>query len=228
MSRLADLMRRFGWNRSKHDARLTGRLYHLSTHRYRWYDWGHRVMAILGRANGGSYDNPSPPTWWYVEIAPKIMWRTRYPRRRYEVVKSYDEMRRRTSGLNEDEMYRWRAVGADQDGDVVLGRRWWGDPFYGLDYAEVRIVHRWMRRWRWKNWFGLRSWLYTQALHAAVNQRKPFSCGVNPPAGSGGYSHWRCQLKKRHDGLHRFNAYVWGDVGGIEMPLVAHEPEVKQ
>ncbi len=63
-------------------------------------------------------------------------------------------------------------------------------------------------------WFGLRSWLFSQGLHAAVYRKKPFSCGAQPPKGQGGYSHWLCTLRRGHDGMHRFNNYTWGEIGG--------------
>lgn len=33
----------------------------------------------------------------------------------------------------------------------------------------------------------------------------------NPDRGGGGYPHWRCALKRRHKGYHRYNEYVWLD-----------------
>jgi hypothetical protein len=40
---------------------------------------------------------------------------------------------------------------------------------------------------------------------------------VTPARGSGGYDHWHCQLKRRHEGKHR---YTWiGSGFGVE-----HEP----
>ena len=37
--------------------------------------------------------------------------------------------------------------------------------------------------------------------------------------GSGGYVHWRCRRPRGHDGLHRFNSYIWAPNG-----MVSYEP----
>lgn len=34
--------------------------------------------------------------------------------------------------------------------------------------------------------------------------------------GEGGYTHWRCDLRRRHDGLHRYRNYVWDQEGQTE------------
>jgi hypothetical protein len=67
----------------------------------------------------------------------------------------------------------------------------------------------------------LRSWLYTQGLHAAVHTKKPFACQAAPPRGSGGYSHWHCGLKRRHAGPHRYNNYEWDPT----KPSVEYAPD---
>lgn len=56
---------------------------------------------------------------------------------------------------------------------------------------------------------GVRRWIYLKALHAAVERKIPFTCQVTPDRNSGGYTHWHCQLKKRHEGKHRFGNYTW-------------------
>jgi hypothetical protein len=218
--RIEKTLRAWGWNRR---TGLRCRFWSLAYARHPWWDWGHRVMILVGSDFGGNWDSPKPPTWWYVAAPHGRMRRTGYPRRRYEVVKNYEAMRARMKGLNEDQSYEWRAIGVSQDGDLHLGRQYWGGTFYGLDYAELPILLRWLIRWQLANWFGLRSWLYSQALHAAVYCKKPGSCAQPPPKGGGGYSHWLCQLKRNHDGLHRFNNMVWGEVGGETLP-VAHVP----
>jgi len=102
--------------------------------------------------------------------------------------------------------------------------RYWGGNFYGLRACDVALLRRYLRMWRRLDWFGLRSWLYAQGLHAAVHRKKPGACNAVPPHGHGGYDHWYCQRKRRHDGLHRVNSYVWGEIAG--QPLGAtYAPE---
>jgi len=221
---------KMGWHKSKHDNRITGRIHHLLLrNNRRWWDWGHSVMILVGTCRGGNYDAPSPPTWWYRLGPPKPMWRTKWPRHplsTFQVVTDYEEFHRLTEGLNEDQMYEWQAICVDQDDELQLGHRYWGGNFYGLRKWDVALLRRYLRMCRRHDWFGLRSWLYGQALHAAVHQRKPFTCQATPPRNSGGYDHWHCTLRRRHDGMHRFNNYMWGEVGGEEIGHVVHVPEV--
>lgn len=49
----------------------------------------------------------------------------------------------------------------------------------------------------------------------------------SPPKGSGGYSHWHCQLKRHHDGLHRFNNMTWGEIDGMELGVVHHPVDAR-
>lgn len=198
-----------------------------------WWDWGHWLMILFGDNDGGNWAEPSAPTWWYIEAGTKRMIRTGDPRRTFRVVKDYDEFRSLTDGLNEDEMYRWKALCLDGDGELQLGHRYWGKAFYGLPHDELRLLRRYLRMVRRHGWFGVRSWLYFQGLHAAVNRKKPWSCGAIPPKGMGGYSHWRCILKRRHDGMHRCGNYVWGEVGGepigtLYEPQTAPTPSTSQ
>lgn len=75
--------------------------------------------------------------------------------------------------------------------------------------------------------FGLRRWVYYKALHAAVDRKIPFTCQQVPPPNSGGYSHWHCELKRKHTGDHRRGAYTWstGRVqhSPIDSPAVVRE-----
>src|SRR6185437_7202827 len=213
--RAAKLMRSRKWSYEKPSNGLRARLYALVVAHHPWWDWGHYLMILTGTDFGGNWSEPEPPTWWYHRVGKKQMWRTGYPRDRFQIIKGdYEEFRRLTEGLNEDRMYEWKAVGFDQDGQLFLGHRYWGGDFYGLPQDEVAIVRRYLRMAHRHGWFGLRHWLYSQALHAAVYRHKPGSCRATPPKGQGGYDHWFCQLKRRHDGMHRFNNYVWGDIGG--------------
>lgn len=189
----------------------------LVSPRYRWWDWGHRLMAIAGEDFGGNWSEPSPPTWYYRLGSGKRMWRTGFPIHplpTIEVIKDYSTFRERTAGLNEDEMYEWKAICTDQDGELRLGKQYWGGNFYGLTRWEVRLLGKYLRQWRRHDWWGARSWLYALGLNAAVDQRKPFTCQATPPRDSGGYSHWHCDQKRRHDGPHRFRNYAWWETGG--------------
>ena len=217
--RLAGLMRRAGWYSAKHDNWITGRLYHLMVRGTRWWDWGHKVMILTGTCVGGNYDAPRPPTWWYRLGASKPMWRTgfpRYPLSTYQVITDYSTFRQLTEGLNEDEMYHWQAFHMGQDDELHLGHTFWGGKFFGLTYGDTALLRRYLRSWHRRNWFGVRSWIYTQALHAAVHEHKPFSCHQAPGRGSGGYTHWHCQRRKHHTGTHQYRSCTWSDGGRVE------------
>lgn len=80
---------KLGWHKVKHDNWITGRIHHLLLRRAPWWDWGHRVMILVGTCIGGNYDAPEPPTWWYRLGPPKRMRRTGFPRHplsTYEVI----------------------------------------------------------------------------------------------------------------------------------------------
>jgi hypothetical protein len=209
---LARWMRRRDWHYQKPQNGLRHRLYDLVSEQHPWYDWGHRLMILTGSDDCGNWGEPEPPTWFYRLGEPKRMIRTKYPQHplaTFEIVTDYTEFRRRTKGLNEDEMYAWKAIGTSQDGELILGHRFWGGKFYGMPDWEVALLRRYLRMWRRLDWFGLRSWLYSQGLHAAVHQKVPRTCQVSPPPGSGGYSHWYCDQKRKHAGPHRYRNYEW-------------------
>lgn len=196
-----------------------------------WHDWGHRLMALVGQDNCGNWSSPTPPTWWYRHTEPRPMWHTRYPtwpRRSYEIIKDYRTFRARTEWLNKDQLDDWKAIYVGEDDDLRLGHQYWGGDFYGLTRWEARILARYLRAWRRLDWWGLRSWLYSQGLHAAVHHKIPFRCHATPPRGSGGYQHWHCTEKRGHQGLHRFNAYVWGDIEGEPMPVTHMDQEASR
>lgn len=227
MRSLARRCRKRNWHYSEHDQHLRGRLVRLLDMRYPWYDWGHRALVLFGDCEGGNYGDPKPETWWYRRGECKRMWRTNYPRyplSTFEVITDYATFKKRTEGLNGDQMDEWQAIYVDQDGELCLGHRWWGGAFYGMREDEVALLRRYLRRWRRHTWWGLRSWICCQALHAAVHCKKPGSCQAVPPKGSGGYSHWHCQLKRNHDGLHRFNNMTWGEIDGMDLGGVIHHP----
>lgn len=223
---LAKLMRRRGWAYKTPRDGLRRRLYCLTIDRWPWWDWGHPLMTLTGSDFGGNWSDPHEgvPTWYYRLGTPKRMWRTGYPRHplsTFEVITDYDTFRQRTEGLNEDQMYEWSAIYVDGDGQLQLGHRYWGKDFYGLRECETALLRKYLRMWHRHNWFGVRSWIYSQALNAAVHQRKPRACNVTPPKGTGGYSHWHCNEKRRHKGDHRFQSYTWS--GGTAR--VVYDPE---
>lgn len=227
--RVTDAMRKRGWHHRVPCNGLRARAYALAIMHHPWYDWGHRLMVLVGRDEGGTWSEPRPPTWWYRQGPPTHMARTKYPRHprpTYQVVKDYDQFRALTEGLNEDEMYPWNAICVDQDGELQLGKRYWGGPHYGLSHWDIPILRSYLRHWRRLDWFGLRSWLFSQGLHACVHVKKPGACNATPPHGAGGYDHWHCRLKRGHSDMHRFNAYVWGEIDGEV--ISAHVPEMAQ
>jgi hypothetical protein len=220
---LTKWMRARKWNYRTPRQGVRRRLYDLVSSRTRWWDWGHPIMVITGTDEGGNWAAPSPPTWWYRLGQPTRMARTKYPRHplsTFQVVTDYEEFRRLTDGLDEDGMYEWNAIHVGESGTLSLGKRYWGGTFYGMSKWETALLRRYLRMWRRHDWFGARSWLYSQGLHAAVYQRKPFTCQAAPPKKSGGYSHWLCEEKRRHDGDHRYRSYTWP---GGTAPVV-HNP----
>jgi hypothetical protein len=224
--RLARRLRKRGWGRDLGGVRR--RILELVDSHDPWWDWGGRLMILVGDDDGGNWSEPQHPTWWYRFGTATRMWRTGYPRHplsTLQVVTDYDEFRRIYDPLNEDQRYEWKAIAVDQDGDLILGHQYWGKPFYGLNRWEVPLLRRYLRKARRHDWYGLRSWLFGQALHAAVHSKKPFTCQQVPPRNSSGYSHWYCRLPRRHDGLHRYVNYTWGELDGESMD-VTHVPEL--
>ncbi|MCX5562745.1 hypothetical protein [Streptomyces sp. NBC_00038] len=41
------------------------------------------------------------------------------------------------------------------------------------------------------------------------------------PGDGGGYLHWRCALRRGHEGLHRYRNYVWNEQRDVEYAPVA-------
>lgn len=225
--RSAMFLRRRGWSYDTPRNGLRTRIVALLDDRHPWWDWGHRLMIVVGSDFGGNWAEPRPPTWWYRRGPAKPMARTGFrthPLSTYEVITSYSEFRDRTAGLNEDQMYEWQAIGTNQDGELHLGHQYWGGQFFGLASGDVALLRRYLRMWRRLDWWGLRSWLWKQGLHAAVHAKKPRSCYEVPPRGMGGYDHWHCELRRGHAGMHRFRSHLWGEVDGE--PICAHVPEV--
>lgn len=208
------LARRFRWNAAPTDS-MRYRCWRLTTGGWPWWDWGHRLMVLIGDDFGGNAVEPEMRTLWYRRGPAVRMFRTGYPThppRSFIRISDYRTFKAATLGLdpNSDQHYEWRAICTSQDGDLLLGRQYWGGKFHGLDPWETELLRRHLNRDRRRRLWGLRDWLYSQALDAAVAQRKPFSCQQTPPKGTG-YSHWHCQLPKRHSGQHRSKAATWED-----------------
>lgn len=176
--------------------------------RYPWWDWGHRVLLLAAREDGGSADGvPRPADLWFRREGDRLV-----------ATRDYSVVRERNDG-------EWRVFDSQNDGhDVVVG--YWPAPGgdgrlrpSGLDgRLEQRLFLRWFvwDGWIKAEWFGLRRWIYYRALHAAVHEKVPFACQQVPPKGGGGYQHWHCQLRRRHAGVHRFRNFVWPTGGPVE------------
>ena len=189
---------------------LPARIKHIRSQNYRWYQWGPRVMILVGREGCGTYDVPRPRDMWF-----------RHENGRIRTTYDYSDVR----ALNDGE---WRVFDSQNDGfEIVIG--YWPHPDgirsiqrSGLDgRTEQRLFLRWFV---WDGlivaeWFGLRRWLYYKGLHATVNAKIPFTCQAVPPRGSGGYDHWHCELKRKHKGEHRFRNCTWS------AGRVAHSPK---
>lgn len=169
-----------------------------------WWDWGQRAMILVGREHCGSYDVPRPRDMWFRDDAGKLT--TTY---------DYSDVLAKNDG-------EWRVFDSQNDGfEVKIG--YWphpnGDGHLQLSGLDGRHEQRLFLRWFvWDGrikaeWFGVRRWLYYKALRAAIAQKKPFTCQLTPPAGSGGYDHWHCGLPRRHEGPHRFHNYTWDPAG---------------
>lgn len=217
-SKLEPWMRKHHWNYGVPPEGLRSRLYALLTDHRPWWDWGHRLVIAVGSNDCGNWGEPEPPTWYYRKLQPKRMTRTgypTYPRSCYQVIKNYDEFSALTHGLNEDQMYEWNAICVNCDGDLHLGHQYWGGRFFGMDSRDQALLRRYLNRWRLQNWFGLRTWLWKQGLHASVYKKKPRACGVTPSRCTGGYDHWRCEADRRHIGDHVYGNYRWSGRGHV-------------
>lgn len=58
-------------------------------------------------------------------------------------------------------------------------------------------------------------------LHGYCNHR-PIKSGT--PGDGGGYHHWRCALRRSHDGDHRFVNYTWDADGRTDFAPLDHPP----
>lgn len=191
--------------RTAHDGGLIHRLATVATVRRPWYDWGHRIMPLVGVWRHGDYGTPRGRDLWYRQIS----------RNTFETTYDYKDVLALPNG-------EWKIFDIQNDGhELVLG--WWGSRISpsSLERPELRLFRRW-DFWECRvrgEWFGLRRWVYHRALHAAVHLKKPFACNLTPPSGSGGYDHWHCEVRGRHD-MHRFRNYTWA------ADRVAYDPKL--
>lgn len=188
------------------DGTLRHRLQKTFGQRRPWWDWGHRVMTLVGRWDGtGHYSIPRGRDMWYYETG----------RGKFHTTFDYSEVRLYQWGDR-----AWKVFDIQNDG-FELHMGYWPEPgsngnitFYDLNRHELKLFRHW-DFWECRvraEWFGLRRWIYYKALRAAVNQKRPFACNFTPPKGAGGYNHWHCQLKPSHRRKgepHRFNNYTF-------------------
>lgn len=199
-----------------------------------WWDWGHSLMALTGRDDYGSWGPPRVRDLYYRQV-----WEypadgdhlTKPTGRRLETTRhamtAWDGVMGRDGRSRED----WKVFDSQDDGHTIrIG--YLGDDGRlhdaGIEGHEVQaLFRRWLLwdGWVRAEWFGLRRWLYYKGLRAAIEQRVPFTCQRVPDAGSGGYSHWHCDVAiglvgalrrlcgnpARHTGPHRFGNYSWDD-----------------
>lgn len=219
--RLYHRMYDWGWTRVEADNTLRSRMAHGLGETHRWYDWGHMAMWLVGRYDSGSAGVPRGRDMWWVPVShvERVAepWMANFEKRHgCYVTRRYEDVRD-TQGL----YVSWNIFDLQDDGTTVVIGRWPSSPdddgriqrlVGGMSRRQVRLFLRWYL-WEHKakaQWFGIRRWVYYKALHSVVNDKRPFSCQRTPDKGAGGYSHWHCQLRKRHKGEHRFRNYTWG------------------
>lgn len=230
--RLARAMYDRGWAKSDLDNTVRSRVARAVGDWYHWYDWGHPVMWLVGRYDSGSAGCPrGRDLWWipteYVEGIEASLVADMEVRFGCYITTRYEDVRSTSIGIN------WRIYDLQDDGRTVKVGLRPNDPEHGgrmqpLPWQELNVeLFLWWYLWEHKakaQWLGLRRWIYYKALHGAVHQKVPFTCQQVPPKFSGGYSHWYCQLRKRHSGDHRYRAMTWsGRVGDMVQRSVIDE-----
>lgn len=193
-------------------------------------DWGHRLMALVGRDDTGSWGVPRVRDLYFREVHEKGGRELGIPGRSLTIVtrdgwEAWQGVRRGEE--------TWRAFDCQNDGHTIRVGYLGSDGRLhdsGIDgRRELAMFRRWLLwdGWVKAEWFGLRRWLYFKGLHAAVNRKYPFTCQVTPPHGSGGYDHWYCTVDvgvlgtvRRwlgkpvdHPMPHRYMNYRWDGEG---------------
>jgi hypothetical protein len=213
-------MRKAGWNKSALDDTIRSRIYHACSERGAWWGWGRSAMWLVGRNDSGSAGAPRARDLWYVRLNDLEQfqlpfWADQANKLGFVTTTDY-----RTVRAHPD--IDWKIFDLQDDGHTLVVGYWPTPGGNGrIQPASIQgneIALFW--RWYWithrlkAQWLGLRPWIYYKALHATVHKKKPFSCQVTPPRGpGGGYSHWHCQLRKRHAGDHRYVNYTWAREG---------------
>lgn len=216
---VAKALYRAGWAKSDLDDTMRSRIYHVISDMKHWSDWGHAAMWLVGRNDSGSAGAPRGRDLYYahidwMELPDRSWFAGQTDRHGFVTTTDHDTIRKHRS-------VPWKIFDLQDDGrTLVLG--WWPEPGSdgrirpdSIEGNEIGLFWRWY----WidhllkAQWLGLRQWVYYRALTAAVHQRRPFACNVTPDPGSGGYSHWHCQGKKRHRGAHTYHAYRWDGPG---------------
>lgn len=226
-NRLWRMMYDRGWTKSDMDDSLRSRVAHAVYEWRQWWDWGHPVMWLVGRYDSGSAGVPrGRDLWWipteYVEdrLASSLVADCEQRFGCY-ITTNYSDI---TSDID------WRIYDLQDDGRTVKVGLWPNQPEHKgriqpLPWQELKVdLFLWWYVWQHKGkaqWFGLRRWVYYKALHAAVQQKIPFTCQQVPPPNSGGYSHWHCQLRRKHLGEHRFHSYTWSAGSVQHSPISA-------
>lgn len=215
-------MQQRGWMMSAFDDTPRSRIAHAMGDWRSWYDWGHPVMWLVGRYDSGSAGVPrGRDLWWipteYVEDRLALSLVADFEQRfGCYITTRYTDVR--ATGAEID----WRVYDLQDDGRTVKVALWPNQPEHDgreqpLPWRELKVdLFLWWYVWQHKGkaqWFGIRPWIYYKALHVAVQRKVPFTCQVTPEKGSGGYSHWHCNLKRRHAGPHRYNNYIWPGPG---------------
>lgn len=62
-------------------------------------------------------------------------------------------------------------------------------------------------------------WYDMRAILAGYCNHRPYSVIGGQ---GGGYAHWRCGLRRHHEGMHRARNYVWSDDGRTTYLPVPH------
>jgi len=190
-----------------------------------WWDWGHRLMALSGTYRGGSSEPPRAR-----DLYMRVGWARREDNH-HAIEGSENERVETTHAMTAWEGVKrgeeWRTFDWQDDGHTL--RVGWlndegriTDSAIGASQGEMARFRRWFiwESWVKASWCGLRPWLYYRGLHAAVEERRPLTCQLTPPRGSGGYSHWHCGIRRpllaillgrrqQHPGPHRFKNYTW-------------------